>query len=89
MLEKTLAVMLVTKLSAIMLMEANFNLLNKIIYGTRIMAQARDHHLVSEKIYSKKGKMAEDGMLTKTLFYDSTCQAQVLAAIASVDASNC
>ena len=33
--------------------------------------------------------MADDGMLCKTLFFDITRQAQVPAAIASVDASKC
>jgi hypothetical protein len=33
MLEKTLGVTLVTKLQAILLMEADFNATNKIIYG--------------------------------------------------------
>ena len=33
--------------------------------------------------------MANNGTLCKTLFYDITWQAQVLAVIASVDASNC
>ncbi len=33
--------------------------------------------------------MADNGTLTKTLFYDVTHKARVPAAIASVDASNC
>jgi hypothetical protein len=42
-----------------------------------------------EEIFSKKNRTADDGTLCKTLFYDITRQAWVLAAIASVDASNC
>jgi hypothetical protein len=89
MLKKTLGVTLVTKLRAMLLMEANFNAPNKIIYSTRMMSQACNHRMVSEEIYSKKGKMADNGMLTKTLFYDITYQAWVPAAITSVNASNC
>jgi len=89
MLEKTLGVMLVSKLQAILLMEADFNASNKILYGVRMMQNAREHRLMPEEIYSKKNCMADDGTLTKTLFYDVTCQARVPAAIASVDASNC
>ncbi len=33
--------------------------------------------------------MADNGTLTKTLFYDVTCQARVPVAIASIGASNC
>jgi hypothetical protein len=89
MLEKMLGVMLVSKLQAILLMEADFNASKKNVYGVRMMQNARDHRLMPKEIYSKKNRMADDGMLTKTLFYDVTPQARVPAAIASVDASNC
>jgi hypothetical protein len=89
MLEKTLGVTLVSKLRAILLMEADFNASNKILYRVRMMQNAREHHLMPEEIYSKKNRMADDETLTKTLFYNVTCQARVPAAIASVDASNC
>jgi hypothetical protein len=62
---------------------------DKIMYGVRMMKNVRDHHLMPEEIYSKKNQMADNRTLTKTLFYDVTCQARVPAAIASVDASNC
>ncbi len=39
MLKKTLGVTLVTKLRAILLMEADFNATNKILYGVRMMAR--------------------------------------------------
>jgi hypothetical protein len=42
-----------------------------------------------EEIFSKRNRMADDGTLGKTLFYDISRQAQVPAAIASVDALNC
>jgi hypothetical protein len=89
MLEKTLGVTLVSKLRAILLMEADFNATNRIMYGVRMMKNVRDHRLMPEEIYSKKNRMADDGTLTKTLFYNVTRQARVPAAIASVDASNC
>ena len=46
-------------------------------------------HLMPEEIFSKRNRMADDGTLGKTLFYDISRQAQVPAAIASVDALNC
>jgi hypothetical protein len=87
MLEKTLGVTLVTKLRAILLMEADFNATNK-IYGNRMMAKARGHNLMPEEIFSKQNRMADDGTLSKTLFCDLARQARAPAAIASVDASN-
>ena len=89
MLEKTLGVTLVTKLRAILLMEADFNATNKIIYGCRMMGKAREHGLIPEEIFSERNRMADDGTLSKTLFCDLARQARAPAAIASVDASNC
>ncbi len=54
MLEKTLGVTLVTKLRAILLMEADFNASNKIIYGARMVEQACKYNLMPGEIYSKK-----------------------------------
>ncbi len=54
MLEKMLGVTLVTKLRAILLMEEDFNASNKIIYGARMMEQAKEYNLMPDEIYSKK-----------------------------------
>jgi hypothetical protein len=54
-----------------------------------MMKNVCDHRLMPEEIYSKKNQMADNRMLTKTLFYDVTQQARVPVAIAFVNASNC
>ena len=54
MLEKTLGVTLVTKLRAILLMEGNFNAANKIVYGKRMLDNARKGRLMPEEIFSEK-----------------------------------
>ncbi len=54
-----------------------------------MMNNPKDHNLTPEEIFSEKNRMAEDGTLCKTLFYDITQQACILTAIGSVDASNC
>jgi hypothetical protein len=74
---------------AILLMEGDFNAANKIVYGTRMLDNARKHRLTPEEIFSKINRMADGGTLSKTLFYDITRQARVPAAIVPVDASNC
>ena len=89
MLEKTLGVTLVTKLRAILLMEADFNATNKIIYGNRMIEKAQEYNLMPEEIFSERNRMADNGTLSKTLFCNLARQARVPAAIASVDASNC
>jgi hypothetical protein len=67
-LEKMFGCALVTKLQSILLMEADFNATNKIIYGQRMLQQARKYKLVPEEIYSERNRQANDGTLT--LFYD-------------------
>ena len=56
MLEKIAGVALVTKLRAILLMEADFNFHNRLIFGNRMMKLARENGLVPEEVYSEKGK---------------------------------
>ncbi len=70
MLEKTFGVCLVSKLRVILLMEADFNAMNKEVYGVRMLDTARKYKLVPEEIFSEKNRMADNGDLAKTLFYD-------------------
>jgi hypothetical protein len=70
-------------------MEADFNAMNKEMYGVRMLEEARKYKLIPKEIFSEKNHMANNGGLAKTLFYDIVCQLWVPAAIASVDASNC
>jgi hypothetical protein len=74
MLEKTLGVTFVLNMRAIPLMEADFNALNKIVYGDRMMTNVCKCNLMPEEIFSEKNRMADDGTLCKTLFYDTTRQ---------------
>ena len=61
---------LVTKLRAILLMEADFNANNKIIFGERMMEVVRRYGLMENEVFSKQGRTAVDGTLSKVLFYD-------------------
>jgi hypothetical protein len=70
-------------------MEADFNATNKIVYGNRMMKNVCRFNRMPEEIFSEKNRMADDGTLCKTLFYNITRQVRVPAVIASVDASNC
>ena len=82
-------VCLVSKLRAILLIEADFNAINKEVYGVCMLDEARKYKLIPEEIFSEKNRTADDGGLAKTLFYDIVWQTQLPAAIASVNASNC
>jgi hypothetical protein len=71
MLEKTLGVTLMTKLRAILLMEGDFNAANKIVYGKRMLDNARKYRSMPEEIFSEKNRMADNGTLCKTIFMTS------------------
>jgi hypothetical protein len=73
MLEKMFGVRLVSKLRGILLMEADFNAMNKEVYEVRMLEEARKYKLIPEEIFSEKNHMADDGSLAKTLFYDIVC----------------
>jgi hypothetical protein len=89
MLEKQAGVRLLSKLRAILLMEADFNAVNKILFGNRMLNQVRQYRLMPEEIFSERQRMAEDRVLAKVLFYDISRQLRAPAALASVDAANC
>ncbi len=89
MLEKMFGVCLVSKLRAILLMEADFNAMNKEVYDVCMLDEARKYKLIPEEIFSEKNCTADDGGLAKTLFYDIVRQIRLPAAIASVNTSNC
>ena len=63
-----------SKLQAIMLMEAVFNATNNIVYGNQMLANARKNNLMPEDIFSEWNRMADDGGLAKILFYDIVWQ---------------
>ena len=67
-LEKIPGNCLVTKLRAILLMEADFNANNKIIFGERMMEVVRRYGLMEDEVFSKRGRTAEDGALSKVFF---------------------
>jgi hypothetical protein len=74
MLEKMFGVCLVSKLCYILLMEADYNVINKEVYGARMLEEAWKYKLVAEEIFSKKNHTANDGGLAKicsTTLFDS------------------
>ena len=70
MLEKIAGMALVTTLQAILLMEADFNFHNKLIFSNRLLNLARKHRMVPEEVFSEKGCTSEDAVLHQVLAYD-------------------
>lgn len=89
-LEKKPGVRLVSKLRAILLMEADFNFGNKLLIGSRMMKQARTSGSIPPELYGGvKGKRADLMALSRRLYLDILRQKRRPAAIASVDAESC
>ncbi len=89
MLEKIFRCALITKLWSILLMEADFNAANKTIYGIRMLANVQKYKLMPEEVFSKRNWLADDGTLSKVLFFNISRQLRRSAGQASVDANNC
>jgi hypothetical protein len=89
MLEKIRGCSLVSKLRSILLMEADANAINKMIFGVRMLQTVREFKLMPEEIFSERNRTADDGTLSKVLFYDLVRQSRRPAGVASVDADNC
>ena len=89
MLQKVPGCHLISKLRSILLMEADFNCANKIIYGTRMLNNVRKYGFMPDEVFSERNRMAEEGSLSKVLFYDIVRQSRLSAGISSVDADNC
>ena len=58
MLEKEKGNRLISNLRAILLMKADFNAANKIIFGIRMLDNVRQYKLMPEEIFSEQNKMA-------------------------------
>ena len=89
MLEKIFECLLITKLRSIFLMETDFNSTNKRIFGIKMMENVQRYNLMPEEVFSKRNRLAEDGTLSKILFYDMVRQLCHPAGLALVDVDNC
>ena len=67
MLEKIAGLALVNKLRAILLMEADFNFHNKLIFGRRMLDAARSYGIIPPEQYSEQQSTAKDGSFDKVL----------------------
>ena len=88
-LEKIYGCSLIMKLRSILLMEADFNATNKTIYGVHMLHNVRKYRMLPEEVFSERNRLADDGTLSKVLFYDIAQQLCHPVGLALVDADNC
>ena len=89
MLEKVAGICLVDKLRSIQLYEADLNWYMKFIFNDIALEKLTSLGLLPEEHYSRKGSMAEDACLEKTLTLDISRQSRAPMALISVDAAQC
>ena len=89
MLEKVAGVPLVNKLRAILLMEADFNYMNKWIFGHEAINKMYALGYVAEDQYSQKESTAEDAKLDNKLTMDLSRQLRHPLATMLADADKC
>jgi hypothetical protein len=68
LLEKGQGCHLISKLRLILLMEANFNCVNKII--SQMLRNVRAFGFMPDEVFSEQNCTAEEGSLAKILFYN-------------------
>jgi hypothetical protein len=90
MLEKTAGVIKVEKLRAILLMEADFNFFNGLMFAGRMMQRAELLNRIPVECYgSRKNHEAIEVAVNRRLVADLLRQKRIPGAIASVDAESC
>ena len=89
MLEKIAGVILVDKLRAIQLYEADFNFYNQFVFGRKAMNSITENGYLPEELFSQKGSTAEDAKFDKTLTTDISRQSRTPMTIVSADAAYC
>ena len=88
-LEKALGKLSISKLWAILLLEADFNTLHKIIFNRRILPALEKKHLIPHEIVRGcKGQSPIHVILNKKLIVDILNQIKYSLAIISTDATN-
>ena len=89
MLEKKLGVVLIPKLRAILLKEADNNMHDGYLFGGRLLTHARECGLIPQEQLAKKEKTAEDGVFAKVLKADYAGLRRIFFGQISADAAYC
>lgn len=89
MLEKVAGVAMVSKLRAILLMEAVYNFFNKWVFGYHAINQLYSDGFIPGDQYSQKECTAEDARLDSRFTMDMSRQLRTPLALVSVDADKC
>lgn len=85
LLEKSFGCILINKLRAICLLEADYNWLMKLIFAKRMMDNARTKGIVPDEQFAKKGSRPQDDCAVKTCHTDRARVLHHMAGVSGVD----
>ena len=89
MLEKKMGVVLIPKLRAILLKEADNNFHDGEMFGGRMLEHVRSIGFIPQEQLAERGNTAEDGVWIKVLKADYSRLCRKALSITSADAANC
>ena len=89
-IEKKPGCLLIDKLRAILLMKTDFNMVNKLIVGVKIMQLAEDAHKIPrDQSGRRKHHSADEVALNCCLYFDILRQSRTNGILTSADAHTC
>jgi hypothetical protein len=89
MLEKEPGVLKVSKLRAILLLEADYNFGTKLIFAKRMMSSLEEQQKVPQEQFARKSHAAIEVALNRRLVSDISRQSRLPTAIMGADAAHC
>ena len=90
MLEKIKGNIIVDKLRAILLMEADFNFINKLMFGHRLIRNCTDHKRLPQELYGGlANRSAQEVAINRRLVLDTFRLKRRCGVVAGVDAAQC
>lgn len=90
MLEKIAHCVRVDKLRAILLMEADFNFANKLVFGKKMVDNMEGAGVIPpEAMGSRKDMVAIEVLILRRIIFDLSCAQRQSGCLASVDAKTC
>ena len=89
LLQKEIGNIDIDKLRAIILFEADFNWLLKMIFSKRLTSRAIENDTLPQEFFAIKGRSAKEAILARTLWCDTNRLQHRSFAVVSADLSQC
>ena len=89
LLQKEVGNIDIDKLRAIILFEADFNWLLKMIFSKRLTSRAIENNTLPQEFFAMRGRSAKDAILAQTLWCDTNKLQHQFFTVVSADLAQC